>query len=137
LGSSDQGTQGILTINDFECHTLELPWRNNSRGTSCIPTGTYYVVWSYSPSRKKYLYELLNVNGRSDIQIHSGNFAGDTRKGWKSDVKGCILLGNEMGEIEGQLAILNSRVTVQAFEKLMNKQPFTLNVVDQNTRGTV
>ena len=31
------------------CHTMELPWRDNERRLSCIPTGVYNVVKHQSP----------------------------------------------------------------------------------------
>ena len=37
--TSDQGTEGFLVTDGFNCRTLELPWKNNKRSISCIPEG--------------------------------------------------------------------------------------------------
>jgi hypothetical protein len=36
-----KGTNGSLLVNGVGlCHTIELPWKNNEQGVSCIPEGT-------------------------------------------------------------------------------------------------
>ena len=65
---------------------------------------------------------------RTYILIHSGNYAGDKSKGFKSHVMGCILLGKKSGYLGGQVAILNSRIMVRAFMEHMNYEPFILRI---------
>ena len=78
-----QGTNGTLFISDqFLCHTIELPWRNNQRNISCIPEGKYEVVTRFSKKFKHHLL-LKNVQGRSFILLHPANDA-------KRDLEGCI-----------------------------------------------
>lgn len=132
--TGDDGTPGTLTVEGegFTCRTLELPWRGNRRGVSCIPAGTYPARLSWSPKRRRRLYELAQVPGRDDVQIHAGNYAGDTAQGYRSDVEGCILLGREwavakVGALE-QVMVAQSRATVKAFEDLMAGRPFTLSI---------
>ena len=127
--SSDQGTFGILAVGSFWCYTLELPWRNNASNYSCIPKGTYTVRWTYSPKFKRYMYLIDGVPHRSGIRIHSANYAGDVKKGYKSHLYGCLALGKKIGVLEGQKAILISRPTVRQFEQLMNKQTFLLRIL--------
>lgn len=126
--TGDQGTFGILETDGFNCKTAELPWRNNQKGISCIPVGEYLCEMEMSPRFKKMLYELRSVPNRGDILIHSGNFAGDKSKGFKTDVEGCILLGFAFGTINGQKAVINSKPTVTAFIKHMETMPFMLRV---------
>lgn len=126
--TDDQGTVGSLTIGDLQLFTLELPDRDNASGRSCIPPGEYPVRWTRSPRLKKFTYEILGVPGRAGIRIHGGNFAGDTRKGYISHSLGCPLLGERIGRINGQRAILNSRTAVARFERYMAGAPFTLEV---------
>lgn len=126
---SDQGTRGKLHFNDFACHTLELPWKNNQRNMSCIPPGSYKCTTRISP-KFGLTYWLLEVPNRSYILIHSGNWAGDVEKGFKSHVNGCILLGLQSGYLQGQWAVLNSRITVTKFMNIMDQQPFTLVIHD-------
>ncbi len=123
-----QGTVGSLTIGDLRLFTLELPDRNNASNRSCIPPGKYPVRWTRSPRLKKYTYEILSVPGRAGIRIHGGNFAGDTSKGYISHSLGCPLLGERIGRINGQRAILNSRSAVARFEKYLAGAPFILEV---------
>ena len=129
-GFSDQGTNGMLVMNDFNCFTLELPWRDNNQSISCIPQGQYKVIQRASPKYGK-IYWVTKVQGRSYILIHSGNYAGDVSKGYKTHVRGCILLGQKMGTLGGQKAVLNSRVTVNKFMRLSGMQPFNLHVIGQ------
>lgn len=127
---TDDGTEGVLVANGFQCYTLELPWRNNERGLSRIPGGTYNAVLRKSP-RFGLVYEITGVPNRSLILIHSGNLAGDIKKGKSTNVQGCILLGTKRGVLAGQRAVLISRPAVRSFMNLMNGEPFTLGVIDK------
>lgn len=66
------------------CETLELPWKDNKTGISCIPTGTYKVVKRHSPKYKDHLH-VLDVPGRSWILFHPANRT--------SELRGCIAPG--------------------------------------------
>jgi hypothetical protein len=127
---SDQGTRGALILPEgVFCNTLELPWRENRVGRSCIPCGEYDVVVRRSP-RFGDVYHVQHVPGRSWILTHSGNLAGDVDKGYLSHVEGCILLGKNFGTIAGQLAILVSRPAVREFMHRTGGDPFRLLVED-------
>src|SRR5690554_1329961 len=76
----------------FEFVTLELPWKNNERRVSCIPTGIYHAIKHTSPKFKESFW-LQDVPGRSEILIHVGNF---TR-----EIRGCILPGDRYADIDG------------------------------------
>jgi hypothetical protein len=87
---TQNATIGDLSIDGTHyCATLELPWKDNAHGTSCIPEGSYRVVVDWSMSKQKYLPHVLEVPGRDGIRIHTGNTAADTQ--------GCILVGNVAG----------------------------------------
>lgn len=129
-------TEGELEIFDedtgeleFVCKTLELPWRDNKVGESCIPEGFYDVVPRTSKKYKDHLH-VLDVEGRSLILIHPANFVGskNPRTG-RSDLKGCIAVGSKFGDInsDGIPEILNSKNT---FKALMEVAPdgFVLEV---------
>jgi len=137
--TGDEGTFGTLTISNddgdmiYECHTGELPWKDNQQRVSCIPTGTYRCEMGYSPSFKKDLYHVLNVPGRSEVMIHNGNFCGDTSKGWVSHVLGCILVGAGIGPLENkdkkiQKAVFSSMPTLGKLMKILNNEPFELEL---------
>lgn len=124
--SNSKETLGSLhaTINciPFNCYTLELPDLNNAQNISCIPKGTYTVKWTFSPRFLKYTYEVQNVPNRSGIRIHAGNYY--------KDFNGCIGLGSSVSDINGDKIddITNSKVTIEKFEKLLNKREFVLEI---------
>ncbi len=133
LPTSEQGTFGYMIYDGKVIHTIELPDKDNQRNVSCIPTGDYTCSLFYSHHFKRYLYNVKNVNGRSYILIHSGNFAGDTSKGWQSHFNGCIGLGLSRGIIRNkfgkeQQAILNSRTALRRFMTYMNNEDFKLHI---------
>lgn len=130
LARSDHGTEGLLLAGNFSCKTLELPWRDNQRQVSCIPAGEYDVEMRLSNKYGR-IYWVRKVPNRTYILIHSGNYAGDKSKNFKSHVMGCILLGKHHGYLAGQRAVLNSRITVRAFMREMEYQKFKLDVQEE------
>ena len=86
----------------FRFYTLELPWRNNERSISCIPEGTYKTIKHKSPKFGNSFW-LQDVQNRSEILIHRGNFTRDTR--------GCILPGLQLKDIDqdGGVDVAQSR----------------------------
>jgi Family of unknown function (DUF5675) len=108
-------TSGLLDIDgQFECYTLERPEVQ-------IPLGTYGIEIRYSPRFKRPLPHLLDVPGRSDILIHSGN--------WPRDTEGCLLVGQTLGKD----MILSSRLAldplIQKIQLALDaKQPVSLSI---------
>lgn len=129
LDQSDQGTFGRIYYKGFTRFTGELPDRNNQSNISCIPCGLYMVKWTLSPHFRKYTYEVLNVPGRGGIRMHSANLMGDSTLGYKVQLLGCISLGEKIGYIAKQKAILISRPAITHFEQVMAKQPFLLKIL--------
>lgn len=125
--TGDQGTFGHFVIGKKSWFSGELPWENNEANVSCIPTGTYNCVWSYSPKFRKNTYH-VHVPGRTVIEIHPSNFMGSHAKGFLCQLNGCIALGEKFGIMEKQKAVLVSRPAISDFETLMDGQPFTLEV---------
>ena len=86
---TEESTIGELFVNGERfCDTLELPYRDNQRSISCIPTGEYKVRLRVAreSATRDYLHLLVQeVKDRSYILFHRGNTAKDTR--------GCILVG--------------------------------------------
>lgn len=130
LPGSDDGTPGDLYIDGrWFCHTLELPWRDNAPRVSCIPPGSYRIAVKNSP-RFGRVYRLSDVPGRSEILIHSGNWAGDVALGYRSHVQGCILLGNRRGMLDGQTAVLVSKPAVTAFMERLEYKPSEIVITE-------
>jgi len=124
---SDQGTEGLLVANNFTCRTLELPWKGNQQNISCIPSGEYEVQIRISNKYGR-IYWVRNVENRTYILLHSGNYGGDKSKGFKTHIMGCILLGKRSGFLGGQVAVLNSRVAVRQFMNYMEYDKFKLKI---------
>ena len=83
--SYDDATIGRLSSNGFHCFTLELPWLDNKTDVSCVPPNIYEYKKRFSPSKKMVVIELIDVEGRTFIQLHIGNFT--------KQILGCCLVG--------------------------------------------
>lgn len=125
---SDHGTFGKLELADLHLFTGELPWRDNASGVSCVPAGLYRALLTFSPRFGKCIYLIDGVPKRAGIRIHSANFMGDASKGFHSQLNGCVALGERLGIMEGQKALLLSKPAIRKFENCMGKQPFLLEI---------
>jgi len=140
--SSGQGTKGIAitSIESFEFFcVLELPWRNNEPDFSCIPDGEYLCKFRKSKRFGEH-YHLQNIKGRTWVLTHSGNFAGDTKRGWKTHSHGCLLPGSRFGKLKlnaykYQDAVLSSRPTLRRLITAMAKKDFILRIVTIGDMG--
>ena len=128
--TSDEGTFGRLLLPGLTLFTGELPWRNNAQSASCIPAGEYQCRWTWSPRFRRFVYLVAGVPQRSGIRVHAANFVGDASQGYRSQLNGCIALGEKLGWIEGQKALLISAPAIRRFEKYMGGKPFTMEVID-------
>lgn len=124
---SDEGTFGFLDVKNTLLRTAEPPWRDNQIMRSSIPFGIYQCSLVRSP-RFGWAYQVHDVPGRAHILIHAGNWAGDSTKGFITNTDGCILLGMELGVLEGQKAVVRSGEAVAKLFELTDKEPFTLYV---------
>ena len=122
LSYSRTETIGIIYVNGLRFFTLELPWLDNQKNISCIPTGEYYYIKRVSPGKGYEVIELVDVPDRAYIQIHLGNY---TRQ-----IEGCILPGTGLKDInrDGVVDVTNSE---EAFNQIMNHAPVvgTLRIV--------
>ena len=125
--TSDQGTFSFVMTFGFMCWCLELPWKENNANVSCIPAGKYIVKLRRSP-KFGLTFHLTDVTDRTFILQHSGNYAGDKSKGFKTHTYGCQLFGKKRGTLHGQTAILNSRLTIKRFMKFMDHKPYKLTI---------
>lgn len=131
IETGDQGTFGILITDDGSWfYSGELPWRDNRSNISCVPAGEYTCTFTYSPRFKRRLYLVGPVLNRSGIRKHSANLMGDASKGYKAQLNGCISLGEKLGWLDGQKAILVSQPAISKLERLMEGKPFILEIKD-------
>lgn len=73
LGEAHGGTHGILVVGEARLATVELPWRDNERGSSCIPAGDYPLEVYWSNNTEEWRVRIKDVPGRSHCAIHTAN----------------------------------------------------------------
>lgn len=128
---NEKVTLGTLVVEEdgkvlFTCATVELPWRGNKHGVSCVPAGTYPVWKEYSSRFKSMLFELKEVPGRSEVKIHAANYA--------HQLNGCIALGRSHVDIDGDGVkdVDQSKKTLAAFHAVMGiTGTTTIKITDQ------
>lgn len=116
-------TTGVITLpSGANVRSLERPWNNNRTNISCIPEGVYHCEWLERSASGKYkrVWHLSNVEGRTGILIHSGNYVRHST--------GCILVGLKRGLIGSEEAVLSSRSALRLMRDELEGQDFTLLV---------
>lgn len=93
----------------FSCFSLELPWKQNRVGESCIPEGQYKLLHRSSPKYGNHLH-VIDVPARSYILIHPANYV--------SQLRGCIAPGMGRVDLNGD-QILDVSGSRNALEQLM------------------
>jgi hypothetical protein len=105
------GTFGRLTVpcegGEFQCYTVELPWRGNKPYVSCIPEAEYSMVLGVYNRGGYPAYEIVDVPGRTYIKIHRGNNV--------NDLLGCIAPGKGLGYIDGLWSVTRSGAALEEF----------------------
>lgn len=105
--------------------TLELPEAIDNT-PSCIPEGSYLCEKVFNRTTEGGTHipltlHVLNVPHRTGILFHVGNTIKDTL--------GCILVGQELGVLNFQEAVLQSKNAFQKFTALIkDEEDFTLEV---------
>ena len=112
---NDRCTIGVLTMpSGWSCFTLENPWRGNRPNISCIPCRRYPILKRWSPRFRKQLFEICNVEGRTHILIHAGN--------WPENTLGCVLPGLTYRADRPDF-VGNSRAALQKITAEIGDQP--------------
>lgn len=135
--TGNSGTFGTFVADGKHIYASgELPWKNNVPNKSCVTAAKILFTWQKS-AKRGFCYqeyddpetaEREDAIGRDLIQIHSANFMGDQALGLKCELEGCIALGEIVGTLDGQIALIGSRKAMADFEAFMNKEPFELNI---------
>lgn len=131
LSRFDQGDQGCFgrwQAPGLVLFSGELPYRDNLPNVSCLPESEHDVEWTYSPVFRRFMYLLLGTAPRAGIRAHSANFMGDESKGYRRQLNGCIALGERLGWMDKQKALLLSAPAVRRFEAYMEHKPFRLEI---------
>ena len=120
----DKQTIGVMYFEGKEvAKTLELAWNNNNNRISCIPKGTYKVVWRNSAKYGKH-FHITNVPNRSLILIHNANY--------HYQLLGCIGVGENHTDLnkDGYLDITNSKATMRYLLRILPNN-FNLIIKDK------
>ena len=89
-------------------YSIELPWKDNHAGVSCIPEGRYELIKRFNDKFNRHL-QVMNVPQRNDILIHPANDA-------LQELKGCIA---PVWLITGAGKGLRSRMALEALTSLV------------------
>jgi hypothetical protein len=119
-------TQGLWLVLDenkiiYQCVTLELPrikipYQINANSVDCIPEGLFPAEHYYSLT-KGLVFLLQNVPGRSEVEVHIGNYV----EGIKIDSHGCILPGSHFADQnhDGFIDVVESTTTMNYLRTLL------------------
>lgn len=113
-----EGTNGALYhLGELVCYTIELPWRSNEQGVSCIPEGRYRLTRRYS---ERYGYHLIvrEVPGRSLILVHPANNA-------LTELRGCLA---PVSRLTGAGRGTQSRIAMRKLAALVYDAPLKESV---------
>lgn len=102
-------------------HTLEDAWIDNEVMASCIPDGLYLCKPRRFFKGGYDAIEVTGVPGRSTILVHKGNT--------DEDVSGCIVVGQRLGVLYGELAVLESTDAFRALMRWLGDRTFRLKIV--------
>jgi len=107
----------------FSGYILELPDKDNKTSISRIPQGSYTCVKRNSPKYSDH-FHVLDVEKRSYILIHHGNYNTDTR--------GCLLPGKDLIDINGDglKDVTSSKKTMAKLNELLPDE-FELCIINE------
>lgn len=128
ITTGDKGTFGVIVFENIPfALSLEREWLDNKPSIgdvpgSCIPAGEYICRRINSP-RFGNTFEVADVPGRTHILFHKGNLDDDSR--------GCILVGEEYGQLGSDSGIKSSKAGYTEFMAIMSDvDRFRLIIVD-------
>lgn len=113
LEDTDRGLTSLMSEKEITKRKLY--------GQTAIPSGTYNVIYTYSPRYKKHLPLLENVKGFTGIRVHYGNSAKDT--------EGCIMFGknDKIGWISNS-KLWTDRIIAKMQEAWIKKEKVTMKI---------
>lgn len=123
----DDVTFGVLHMDGMPLNicTVEEPWKDNQRGISCIPKGTYKCT-KYNGTINKDVWYIQDVENRKDVLIHIANTT--------DDIEGCIGVGLSFGKVYGKKSkrnlpgVLNSTAALNKLRELIGPNSFMLTI---------
>lgn len=107
-----EGTFSRAEIGEKTFYFCEPPWRDNKPNVSCIPEGTYRL--RRDTTGRWQWYEVCDVRGRSQIELHPGNHIEHT--------DGCLLPGLGLGAVGGHWAVVNSTAAMRELAQIIEQE---------------
>ena len=108
--------------------TGEDAWKENKPGISCIPAGAYTARRYDSPKFGYEVFLLVDVHGRSDIELHVGNT--------QQDIEGCIYIGASYEVFHGTCGLGGSKAAFAEFMQLFAGREEIEVVIEDAWGGT-
>jgi hypothetical protein len=109
----------VVTDNGYQVYGMELPWKDNKVGESCILAGDYECA-KVESAKFGLVYKLKDANGRTDVLFHPAN--------WIRQLLGCIALGRAVGLVLGIKGVMSSRDAVDGFMADLEGESFVLTI---------
>ena len=123
-------TMGEMTIfadgsEALRVYTLERAWLDNKKSTSCIPEGVYKVIPNNTKKHPD-SFRLPDVEGRTGILIHSGNYYYHSL--------GCILIGLKRIDLDSddKPDISSSKDAMRKLFELIGRNNFELTIIKKS-----
>ena len=127
----DEGTfDRFIADTGWSCDFMELPDRNNEPDLSLVDEGTFRMVFRKTQRHPEGIYIMAEPDdGRTAVEWHGANVAGDIKKGFASQLHGCgapgasvetFKKGTRLGDIvltRDQRGVAASGPTLQALER--------------------
>lgn len=106
-------TLGTATLRDefdnivFQFKTLELPYKDNQRGISCIKEGLYTLKKNRWQTKFGNHFDIIGCEPRQGVKMHAGNYT--------SQIRGCVLPGTKHVFLnkDNTMDISNSKATLE------------------------
>ena len=117
--NKDNTISRMYVDDELFCFGIEDEKRNvKVKGETCIPDGVYELGTRWSPKfSSTFNHDMIwvkNVPNFDFILLHWGNTDDDT--------DGCYIIGDQLGIVKGQEAVLNSRATYKRlYAKVINR----------------
>lgn len=119
-------TSGVLSLPDgTELCTLELPWRDNEIGKSCIPEGVYTIDRDHTGRQQWYRFRNEETSPRTFIEIHPASLL--------RHLEGCIAPCFEIkgGERTSEPVAMRSKEACELLVEWFGEDSFALEITSQ------
>jgi len=104
----------------YDCRALELPYRDNKKGVSCLPAGDYVAEIVHSSPQFNYPHiwvhdtdSIYAAGVRKGVKIHVANYV--------RELRGCIAVGERFVDLDPEGTEGHGVLDVTSSEKTLNE----------------